>query len=360
MTIGAKVTLWYCLVMVVSAFLIWGGMYFELVYERNATLTARKPEEPRGEEVGEIFLFFWLPAMITTVVGGWWLLRRSLKPLDQLTMAAKRINAENLREPLPRTGNGDEVDGLSEVLNAMNQRISITMHEMHEFMLHASHELKTPLTILHSEIETALTNASPEQRDSFASQLDEIQRLTRIVEGLSLVARTNSGQTQLAQDLVSFHDIVQEMAEDAAILARPRQISVRAEPADPAWVTGDRHRIRQMLLNLVDNATKYNEAGGSIQISSRSNGGQVVFEIANTGAGIGAEELQNVFKKFYRGRQLSDRSGFGLGLTIAKAIAKAHRGDIAIDNSKPGWTIARVTLPQCNYSDPSVARQQSQ
>lgn len=356
MTIGKKVTLWYGLVMFISAILTGGGMYYELVYERNATRAQQKPEEPMEEELGEIFLYFFLPAMVATVLGGWWLLRRSLKPLDQLTTAAERINAENLREPLPRTGNGDEVDRLSEVLNAMNQRISGTLHEIHDFMLHASHELKTPLTILHSEIETALTNASEEQRETFVSQLDEILRLTRIVEGLNLVARTNSGQTQLAQDSIAFHEIVRDMAEDASALARPGQISVRTEEINPGWIIGDRHRLRQMLLNLVDNAAKYNEVGGSIRISSRSIDGKVVFEIANTGNGISSGDLQNVFKKFYRGPRSSDRAGLGLGLTIAQAIVKAHRGEIAVDNSKSGWTIVRVTLPQVpDRNAPSVA-----
>lgn len=351
MTIGRKISLWYGLVMLISAILTGVGMYYELVHERHATRAARKPEEPMEEELGEIFLYFFLPAMMATVLGGWWLLRRSLKPLDQLTMAAERINAENLRDPLPRSGNGDEVDRLSEVLNAMNQRISGTMHEMHDFMLNASHELKTPLTILRSEIETTLSTASTEQRDTLVSQLDEIERLTRIVEGLNLVARTNSGQIQFAYESVAFHDILRDMAEDAAILARPRQISVRTESVVPAWISGDRHRLRQMLLNLVDNATKHNEAGGSILISSRSQDGHVVSEIANTGSGIRTEDLQNVFKKFYRARHSSDQPGVGLGLTIAQSIAKAHRGHIAIDNSRAGWTIVRVTLPQASQSD---------
>jgi signal transduction histidine kinase len=219
------------------------------------------------------------------------------------------------------------------------------MHEMHEFMLHASHELKTPLTILYSEIESALI-ASNEQRNTYASQLDEIQRLTRIVEGLSFVARTNSGQLPPAQELVPFHEIVQEMAEDAVILGRNQGICVRTETLDPAWVRGDRHRLRQLLLNLVDNATKYNEPGGAITISSKVNDNQILFEIANTGSGIRSEDLPNIFKKFYRGKRSSDPGGVGLGLTIAQAIARAHHGDITVGSSRAGWTFVRASLPQ--------------
>lgn len=350
MTIRNRVTLWYASVLFVALILIAGGMYFELVYERQEAQRRGRPFDPIEEELGEVILYFIVPAMLVAVAGGWWLLRRSLAPLDDLAAAAERIQMENIREPLPRTGNGDEVDRLTQVLNAMNGRILEALNEIHEFTLHASHELKTPLAILHSEIETSLVSSDASKRESLASQLDEIQRLTRIVEGLGLMARANSGQTQLAHDLIAFHDIVREMAEDAAILARPRKISVRIDAIDSVSIHGDRHRLRQMLLNLLDNATKYNHAGGSIFISSRFLDGNVVFEIANTGESIRTEDLQNVFRKFYRGTKQSDSAGVGLGLSIAQAIAKAHQGSICIHNSKPGWTTVRVILPQARQA----------
>jgi signal transduction histidine kinase len=346
-TIRNKVTLWYGIVLLVAMLLLGGGMYYEFVVEPASVRAHHKPEEPIEEEVGEILLYFVLPAMVMTVLGGWWLLRRSLKPLDQLTIAAERINAENLREPLPRTGNGDEVDRLSEVLNAMNQRVSCALNEIHEFTIHASHELKTPLTVLHSEIETAIEHAtSTSEKERLGGQLDEIQRLTRIVEGLALLARSNSGQMKYAQAPVAFHELVRDAADDAAVLARSQRIKVDVQQIDEGWVLGDCDRLRQMLLNIVENASKYNKPDGAITVSSRVTASAVITEIANSGEGIRQEDLPNVFKKFYRGTKSAlDPGGVGLGLSIAQSIARAHIGDISIDASS-GWTSIRITLPR--------------
>ena len=352
MTIRNKITLWYSLVLLISMLLLGGGMYYEFVIEPASIRAHHESQDPIEEEVGEILLCIVLPAMVITVAGGWWLLRRSLRPLDQLTLVAERINAENLREPLPRTGNGDEVDRLSEVLNAMNQRVSIALNEIHEFTIHASHELKTPLTVLHSEIETSIQNASSSaEKERLGGQLDEIQRLTRIVEGLALLARSNSGQMKYAQAPVPFHVLVHDAADDAFVLARERHIDLKIHQIDQSWVVGDRDRLRQMLLNIVENACKYNKRDGVITISLRAGDSTIVAEVANTGEGIRQDDLPNVFKKFYRRAPSysSDPGGVGLGLSIAQSIAKAHNGDISIAAMNPGWTTVRISLPKLDH-----------
>lgn len=349
MTIRNRVTLWYAAVLLISSALLAGGMYYEFVYEPKTETAKRAKEDPASEEVGEVLLYYVLPGMVVTIAGGWWLLRRSLKPLNDLTLAAERINAENVREALPRTLNGDEVDRLSEVLNAMNQRLSAAMVEVHEFTLHASHELKTPLTILHSETENALQKPglSEDDRNHLESQLDEIQRLTRIVEGLALLARSNSGQLKFEEEPVPLHDIVRDIADDTISLARPNSVTVQIRRMDVGWVLGDRHRLRQMLLNVADNASKYNKPGGVIAISVITARSSIAVEVANTGEGILKDDLPNVFKKFYRGRQNSPVSaGLGLGLSIAESITKAHHGTIEIASSAPDWTTVRITLPR--------------
>jgi signal transduction histidine kinase len=348
-TIRNKVTLWYAIVLLVSIVLLGGGMYYELVVEPASARANHKPKEPVEEEVGEILLYFVLPGVMITLAGGWWLLRRSLKPLDQLTLAAERINAENLREPLPRTGNGDEVDRLSEVLNGMNQRVSVALNEIHEFMLHASHELKTPLTILHSEIETAIENTpSVAEKERLGEQLDEIQRLSRIVEGLILLARSNSGQMKYAHAPVAFHELVRDAADDAAVLARNQRVKVDVKQIDEGWVLGDRDRLRQMLLNIVENASKYNKPNGVITVALHATDSNLIAEVGNSGDGIHQEDLPNIFKKFYRGSAKSavDPGGVGLGLSIAQSIARAHNGEISIDGRNAGWTTVRITLPR--------------
>lgn len=365
MTIRRRVTLWYTAVLLISFLLAGGGMYYELVIERERTQKSRLTAEPMSEEVGEVLLLYVLPALIVTVLGGWWLLRRSLAPLDHLTVAAERMSAENIKEALPRTFNGDEVDRLSEVLNGMNQRLWSAMSEIHEFTLHASHELKTPLSILHGEIETALEKPglTNTERESLGSQLDEIQRLTRIVEGLALLARSRSGQMKYAQAPVPLHEIVQEMAEDTLILGRAKRLKVEVGPIDEGWIRGDRDRLRQLFLNLIENATKYNKQNGTISIAHRGSPTSFTVEIANTGDGVSRKDLPHLFEKFYRGasaRSGDDPGGIGLGLSIAEAIAQAHQGSIQVDTAKPGWTRVSVSFsktgaPDVENSDPKLS-----
>jgi signal transduction histidine kinase len=353
MTIRGRVTLWYSLVLYVSFLLTAGGMYYELIYERDLYHRRHEPEHPVEEEVGEVLGYYIFPALVLTVVGGWFLLRRSLAPLNQLTRAAERLNAENIQEALPRSFNGDEVDRLSEVLNAMNQRLSAAMTEIHEFMLHASHELRTPLTILHSEIETSLGRTqSTEEKERLGGQLDEIQRLTQIVESLALLARSNSGQMKYVQEPVPFHQLIQDAAEDACALGRSKQLRVEVKQMDEVWVLGDRDRLRQMVLNLVENACKYNKPQGSIVVAGNVDDSLVTLEIRNTGDGIRPGDLPHVFKKFYRGSSdsIKDPGGSGLGLSIAQSIVKAHGGNIAIDVSLSDWTVVRTTLPRLSAS----------
>lgn len=261
----------------------------------------------------------------------------------------ERLHIHNLQEPLPRTGNGDEVDRLSEVLNATNARLEKAFNQIREFTLHASHELKTPLAILHGEIETALNDPATTvaQREAYASQLDEIQRLSKIVEGLTLLAKADAGQVVLAQEPVRLDELVRDSFADAQILAQPKQISVTLAACDEVMVRGDRHRLRQLLLNLTDNAIKYNQPDGRVDIALKRKDGTAELTIANTGLGIPAPILPRIFDRFYRGDEShnGEVEGCGLGLSIAQWIVKAHGGDIQITSAPERLTTVSVKLP---------------
>lgn len=261
----------------------------------------------------------------------------------------ERLHIHNLQEPLPRTGNGDEVDRLSEVLNATNARLEKAFNQIREFTLHASHELKTPLAILHGEIETALNDPATTvaQREAYASQLDEIQRLSKIVEGLTLLAKADAGQVVLAQEPVRLDELVRDSFADAQILAQPKQISVTLAACDEVMVRGDRHRLRQLLLNLTDNAIKYNNLDGRVDIALKRKDGTAELTIANTGLGIPAPILPRIFDRFYRGDEShnGEVEGCGLGLSIAQWIVKAHGGDIQITSAPERLTTVSVKLP---------------
>jgi signal transduction histidine kinase len=241
------------------------------------------------------------------------------------------------------------LDRLTEVFNAMVGRLEDSFTRIREFTLHASHELKTPLTIMQGEIETALREATcnPAQRELLVSQLDEIQRLTKIVDGLALLARADAGQIKLAQEPVNLDELVQDSFADAQLLAQPANVNVDLAACDEVIVRGDRHRLRQLLLNLADNAIKYNQPQGSVTIALHRNGKAAELKITNTGPGIAPAALPRVFDRFYRGDPAHAYAveGCGLGLSIAQWIATAHRGTIEITSEPEKLTTVTVALP---------------
>jgi signal transduction histidine kinase len=347
MTIRQQLTLWYAGILLLSVVLTAGMMYFELIIEPAWRTADGQPSHPVAEEIAEVIFYCLLPLTTLTVVGGWWLLRKALTPLENLAKTVGQLQACNLREPLPRSRNGDEVDRLTEALNASHARLEEAFKRIRDFTLNASHELKTPLALLHGEIEAALGDpeTSPHQREVFSSQLDEIQRLGKIVSDLSLLAKADAGQAQLRHEPVNLHELVQDSFADAQILALPRRIKVHLDPCEPATLHGDRHRLRQLLLNLTDNAIKYNEPGGTIGMFLRRLDQRSELVITNTGPGIAPERLPRVFDRFYRGDESHnhDIEGSGLGLSIAQWIVEAHGGTIQITSADE--TRVTVTLP---------------
>lgn len=352
MTIRKRLTLWYAAIMFVSLFAMGVLMYHEFAPDPHPQDASAEHagESDEGDLSGLMRILFWcgVPPALLALTGGWWLMRRALSPVSALTVAAERIHEGNLAQQLSRSGNGDELDRLTEVFNAMIARLNGSFQRIREFTLHASHELKTPLTVLHGEIESELPakNLTPEQHEKFSGQLDEIQRLTKIVDGLTLLTKADAGQIQLKFEPIDFDEIVRDVFEDAQILARPMNLSVSLAAREKVSIHGDRHRLRQLLLNLADNAVKYNQPGGMVDFSFRRTGSDVEFAISNTGKCIAPEVLPRVFERFYRGASSHNSAvdGCGLGLSIAEWIVRAHHGEIRIASGKD-WTTVTVRLP---------------
>jgi signal transduction histidine kinase len=358
MTIRRRLTFWYAGIMFIS-FLAMGVLsYHEFVDEPRSRvlgeakvaqeIIAKDQVEDFGQELKILFLCG-VPPVLLALVGGWWLVRKSLKPVATLTQAAERINESNLNKKLPRSGNGDELDRLTEVFNTMTARLDGSFHRIREFTLHASHELKTPLTILCGETESELCNEplTPAQRERAISRLDELRRLARIVDGLTLLAKADAGQIALQFEPVRFDELVRDNFADAQILAEPHGIKVELENCEEISVRGDRHRLRQLLLNLADNAVKYNQPQGLVTMNLRHDSKTVEFTITNTGAGIPPEILPRIFERFFRGdpahSQITD--GCGLGLSIAQWIVSAHDGIIQAESLPSKNTTVTVRLP---------------
>jgi signal transduction histidine kinase len=348
MTIRMRLTMWYSGMLLASLLLMGGVLYYELVYERRAEVSVHQREKP-PKQMADILFLYGAPTLVLLSVGGWFLMRRTLAPVTALTQAAERVHSENLRERLPRPGNGDELDRLTGVFNDMLARLDDSFRRIRQFTLHASHELKTPLTILRGEIETLQRDvqSTPPQREALAGMLDEIQRLARIVDDLSLLTRAGAGEVTLVREPVRLDELVREACEDARILAEPCSISVDLASCEEVTVSGDRHRLRQLLLNLADNAVKHNRPNGLVSVTVCREGNQACIEITNSGAGIPPEQLPFVFDPFFRGTeaQRARPEGCGLGLSIAQWIARAHDGRLQIHSGAEDLTRATLRLP---------------
>ena len=349
MTIRNRLTLWFGGILLVSLVIMAGVLHYEWVEGQRRIQEGKQAPDPAWEEVGEIILYSGLPTAVLLLVGGWLLLRKSLAPVTALTRAAERIELDNLQERLTRTGTGDELDRLTEVFNAMMARLEDSFSRVREFTLHASHELKTPLTVMRAEIESALRDGScgPAQREIFSNQLDEIQRLTKIVDGLTFLAKADAGQVSLNRESVRLDEVVKDSFADAQMLAGPRQIAVELTACDEISMRADRHRLRQLLLNLTDNAIKYNQPRGAVRIALHRDNGDAELVIANTGPGIPREQLPRVFDRFYRGDPARSNGveGCGLGLSISKWIVLAHGGRIVLKSNSENLTTVTVRLP---------------
>lgn len=331
MSLVTRLTWWFAALLALALLMVITFAYHEMVLEAANPKAWGEEPEPLWWQFGEVVLRSSIPLAVLSA-GGWWLTRRALRPLQTLTDAASRIHAGNLDERVPVTGTGDELDKLTRVINDMTGRLATSFDHIRTFTLHANHELKTPLSILRADLGELVDepDRSEADRQRFLSYIDEIERLTRIVNGLTLLTRADAQQIELERKPLDLDALVREAAENTTVLAEPRGVNVATGTIVPARVCGDRHRLRQLLLILCDNAVKYNRPDGeaTFALTTLDNIAQVI--VRNTGPGIPPEEQPHVFERFYRGSSApsNDIEGCGLGLSIATWIAAAHDGSL--------------------------------
>ncbi len=341
MTIRTRLTLWYAGMLLGSLLLMGGVLHYELIGEYQE---GHRPETPTVK-MADIIVSYGVPTMLVLLLGGSWLIRRALRPVEALVAAAERVHAGNLAERIPRSGRGDELDRLAGVFNAMLARVEAGVASVRDFTLHASHELKTPLTILSAETELALrdTALSAGHRSQLESQLEEIRRLGRLVDGLTLIAKFDAGLPVIAREPLRFDEMVRNAVEDARILATMAGITLNLTRCDEAELYGDRASLRQVLLNLLDNAVKHNRHGGWVKIELRACPDHFELSIENTGGSMSPELLPCIFDRFVRGPGATE--GVGLGLSIAKTILEAHGATITCVAPPEGGARFSVNLP---------------
>ncbi len=301
-----------------------------------------------------IFLFLIPIVLMISIVGGFFLAKQSLKPVDVITQTARKITATNLRERISVVNPKDEIGRLSETLNDMIRRLETSFEQVKQFSMDASHELRTPLTIMRGEIELTLKRNPPAAayKKTLASVLEEVIRMTSIIEGLILLAKADSGSAKLDLKATRIDLLVGEIEEDAEVLAERKNIEVGLTRLDNATVNGDALRLRQLMLNLVDNAIKYTPEGGKVTLSLARTNGSAYFAVEDTGIGIPEKDLSRIFDRFYRVDKSRSRQtdGLGLGLSISKWIAEAHGGSLLVESVVGKGTKFTVVLPAISVS----------
>lgn len=285
--------------------------------------------------------------------GGYYLARKSLEPVVEMSRQANVIGASNLGDRLTVKNREDELGRLAWVFNELLSRLDAAFEQQRRFMADASHELRTPLAIVRGESEVALAQSdrsAPEYRDSLAVVQNESKRLSRIVEDLFTLARADAGQFRVDFRPVYLDEIVADAARSIGVLARVRNITVANRSAPEMPMSGDESLLRRMFLNLLDNAIKYGREGGQLSIDCVSTAENHYVTITDDGMGIPAEAQDRIFERFYRvdkvrGRnQETGTSGSGLGLAIAQWIAQVHHGDIVLVSSDPTGSVFQVKV----------------
>ncbi|MCU0785951.1 MAG: ATP-binding protein [Verrucomicrobia bacterium] len=306
---------------------------------------------PRKElnRIRNAFLIALPVALFLVGLGGWIIAGRALRPLKTIADTAERITARGLDQRIPDSGDSPEASRVVQVLNRMMDRLEASFRQATRFSADASHELKTPLTVMQGELENALQAAAPgsPEQQLFTNLLEETQRLGAITRSLLLLAQADAGQLMLARAPVDLSAELEGMIEDARVLAADSRLTFDVQCQPQLRVEADRALLHTALFNLVANAIKYNEPGGKIEIRLASDADKIVFTIGNTGSGIPSADQPKIFDRFYRaGRASSPRTdGIGLGLSLAREIIRAHGGELLLKESRPGWTLFAVTLP---------------
>lgn len=294
-------------------------------------------------------LVYLVPAvLLVAILGGWLLARAALRPISQIVQTTKDITAHNLEQRIPVPGGEDEMRRLVQTLNGMIDRLQTSFAQIRQFTADASHELRTPLTILTGELELAIrTEQSPEKyRRTLSSALDEVLRLSNIVNKLLLLSRAEAGQLDVQHEPVHLLPMLQEIVEDAEVLATQKNIRVSFHAAGDVVVPGDDARLHELFLNLVDNAIKYSPDHATLTISLERQAGMAVVRVADTGIGIAQSDLVKIFNRFYRVDKARSRQigGSGLGLSIAKWIVDAHDGSLTVESELGKGSVFTVIL----------------
>jgi two-component system OmpR family sensor kinase len=326
------------------------GAQFGVIFAAANTRTA----ELRLEQLLSTIVIVFVIGIVPAVLVGRWIAGRALEPVDRIITEVREItDGRSLHRRLAAPMERDELGRLAETLNQLIGRLERSFAALRRFTADATHELKTPLTVVRAGVERAITrpNLPPEVLAPLEETLQEVNRMTELMDALLTLARADEGRADLHKESVDLREILEEAGETGELLAEHAGVGIEIRmPPEPVVAPVDRSRVRQLALNLIENAVKYTPRGGHVLVELGAHDGRVVLTVADTGIGIAPGDLPHVFDRFWRAdsarTRTSERAGTGLGLAICKWIAEAHGGTIEVQ-SRPGrGTTFTVGLPR--------------
>jgi heavy metal sensor kinase len=279
---------------------------------------------------------------------GWFMARRAVSGVDAVTRTAQKISAGTLDERVPVKGHGDEIDRLALTFNQMLDRIQTLLTEIKEMTDHIAHDLRSPLTRIRGTAEVTLTTARSlnEYETMAASTIEECDRLLDIINTMLLISKTESGVDSFPVEEIDLTALIQKAGDLFLPTAEDKGVDLRWDLPGKSRIGGDTRMIQRLLSNLLDNAIKYTLSGGTVAVSLKEKGENWVITLKDTGIGISPDDLPHIFERFYRCDRSRSQEGVGLGLSLARAIARAHGGDILALSQQDQGSTFEVILPK--------------
>lgn len=303
-------------------------------------------------------IIFTVPTVILfSSVGGYFLAKAALGPVTEITDAARRIGAKDLSQRIPVRNKKDELGRLAATFNEMLERIEKSFAQIRQFSADASHELRTPLTILKGETEWALRTArnAEDYKEILTSSIEEINNMSRIVEDLLILSRSDIGESPMEMEPVELSTIITEVYDMGTTLAESHEqkLELNVGELNGIRIMGNELRLRQLFLNLIDNGVKYTRDGGNIRIDASIRSESVEVRVTDNGMGIAPEDQTKIFDRFYRVDKNRSRKegGTGLGLAICRFITEAHHGTITVSSTPGMGSTFTVLLPRIVSKD---------
>lgn len=282
---------------------------------------------------------------VLAACGAWLLARRALVPVRRISQIAQSTRAGDLSRRITGITTNDEVGELAQTFNEMLAALEVSFARERQFTSDASHELRTPVSVIAACAEDALENSSSAQ-DNLETIQRETTRMTRVIAQLLMLSRGYEGRYQFSRDLVDLHEVAASVSEELAGQAQTHTIAIHNDVPPGLLLACDQSLITQLCLNLVTNAIKYGRTGGNVWLSADDNGGVVNLSVADDGIGIAESDLPHIFERFYRADKARDRSGSGLGLAIVRWIVESHGGEINVQSVLGHGTLFTITLPR--------------